>query len=179
MAKLLLITSFLPLCIFAQSTDYTGWHDLTNELQHTEGGWGIGNACGVDFYLKGIIRDDLDMKGGQLQLLNSHVVIEGELLNVADIVYLCDEAILEVRGVALSVPELEPQEVKIYPNPARDEIHIKGIEVSNLELFDIAGRRLKSYTTVGNMHRIMIDDLASGIYILKINHSITHKIVKL
>lgn len=179
MKKKFLIASFLPLYVFAQNADYAGFHDLTNELRGLNGGWAIGNACGVDFRLHGVHKGNLDMKGGNLELLNSHFIVEGELLNVGDIVYKCDDAILEVRGGALSVPELEPQDVKIYPNPARDEIHIKGIEVSNLELFDMSGRRLKNYTTVGNMHRIMIDDLASGIYILKINHSITHKIVKL
>lgn len=178
MKAILIIYILSPWCLLGQ-TDYTGWHDLTNELKYPEGGWGIGNACGVDFYLKGFIRDDLDMKGGHLQLLNSHVIIEGELLNAGDIVYLCDEAILEVRGGVLSVPELVMQDIKIYPNPVVDQIHIKGIEVSTLELFDMSGRRLKNYTTVGNMHRIMIDDLAPGIYLLRINDFITKKLVKL
>lgn len=173
-----LILILLPFITFAQNDIV--WHDLTNELNSTLGGWSIGNACGKDYSLHGFIDSDLDLKGDDLEILNSHVVIYGEALNIGSIVYLCDNSILEVLGGVLSVPDVEVKEsFKVFPNPAIDEINIKGIEVRELELYDMTGRRIKHFQTFGQLHRILIEDIESGVYVLIINGKINHKIVKL
>ncbi len=167
----------LPFLTLAQ-TDIV-WNDLTNHLSNGKGGWGIGNACGEDYFSHGVYKGDLDMKGDPLQILNSHFVVEGNIINQGEIIYLCDNAILEVKGGVLSVENPTIEDFKIYPNPAINEINIKGIEVKELEIYDMTGRRIKHYQTFGMLHKIMIDDLQSGIYFLKINNSITHKIIKI
>lgn len=167
----------LPFLTFAQNDIV--WHDLTNDLNSVKGGWGIGNACGEDFFLHGVYKGDLDMEGDDLEILNSHFIVEGNIINQGSIVYLCDDAVLEIKGEVLSVENPEKETFKVYSNPAVSEINIKGIEVSSLELYDMTGRKLKDFRTFGSLHRIMIDDLKSGIYILRINNSLTHKIIKL
>ena len=167
----------LPFLTFAQSD--VVWHDLTNSLTDKARGWGIGNACGVDSKLYGIYQGDLDMEGGDLQILNSHFIIEGNIINQGTITYLCDDAVLEIKGEVLNVEKPIKETFKVYPNPSVNEINIKGIEVSSLELYDMTGRKLKDFRTFGSLHRIMIDDLKSGIYILRINEKLTHQIIKI
>lgn len=153
--------------------------DLTQALQDKTGGWSIGNACGVDFRLNGTYKGDLDMEGEALEILNAHFVVEGNIINQGSIVYLCDDAVLEIRGEVLGVVQPKETMLKIYPNPALHEVNIKGIEVSDLALFDLQGRKLKHYKTFGQLHRIMLDDLEAGIYLLVINKTLTHKIIKI
>lgn len=171
-----LIFILLPLFTFGQSE--TIWHDLTNVIENERGGWSVGNACGKDYKLNAIHKGDLDMKGDDLEILNSHLIIEGDVLNAGTIIYLCDNSVLEIKGGTLDVTELEKQSLKIFPNPTVNEINIKGIEVFDLAIFDMQGRKLKHFKTFGMLHKIMINDLESGVYVLVINENITRKIVK-
>lgn len=171
-----LIFILIPFFAFGQVENK--WHDLTNALYNKSEGWSIGNACGEFDILQGIIKEPLDMEGGNLEILYGHVIVESEVINVGSIVYMCDTSILELNGGTLSTEEVIKPELKIYPNPAVNEINIKGIEVTELELYDMTGRRLKHYKTFGQLHRIMIDELEAGVYILMINGIHSHKIVK-
>lgn len=174
---MLKILYILPFLTFSQSDIV--WHDLTSSLTDKARGWGIGNACGVDYRLNGIYKGNLDMEGGDLQILNSHFIVEKNIINPGTIIYLCDESFLEIKGEILSVEKPIKETFKVYPNPSVNEINIKGIEVFSLKLYDMTGRKLKDFKTFGSLHKIMINDLASGIYILRINNSITHKIIKI
>lgn len=171
-----IIFILLPFITFGQLR--TEWLDLT-PTHDTQYGWGIGNACGEDYFLQGEIKGDLDMKGGNLEINYGYIIVEADVINVGSIVYLCDYSILELNGGTLSLDQTIEPELKIYPNPAVNEINIKGIEVSELELYDMTGRRIKHYQTFGMLHKVMIDDMETGVYILIINGYIKHKIVKL
>lgn len=175
--RIVLYILLISFCANAQNDIV--WHDLTDDLNTGKGGWGIGNACGEDFRIYGVYKGDLDMGGDDLQILNSHFIVEKNIINPGTIIYLCDESILEIKGNVLAVENPIKETFKVYPNPAINEINIKGIEVSSLELFDMSGRKLKDFRTFGNLHRIMIDDLKSGIYLLRINEKLTHKIIKI
>lgn len=172
-----LILILIPFLTTAQFNDQ--WHDLTNALYNKSEGWSIGNACGEDYFMQGIIKEPLDMEGGNLEILYGYIIIEGDITNVGSIVYMCDASILELNGGTLSMMNdpIKP-ELKIYPNPAVSEINISGVEVKELELYDMTGRRLKHYQTFGMLHKIMVDDLEAGVYILIINGNISHKFVK-
>lgn len=179
------ISLFFCLPFFGQNNLESEEHNLTDSYQKLvndgliSGGWGIGNACGIDYRLIARIDKTIDMEGGVLQVLNSHIKIYGDVINVATIEYLCDNAILEIKSGALSVPEMDVNKALVYPNPFVSEIHIKNIEVRTLKLFDVTGRLLKDYVTVGQLHRIVVSDLKSGVYFLRINDFITKKLVKL
>jgi len=61
---------------------------------------------------------------------------------------------------------LYKKSIEIFPNPAFDQINISSpFEVRSLELFDLAGKRLKM---IENANRTDISDLARGTYFLKI-----------
>lgn len=57
-------------------------------------------------------------------------------------------------------------EIRIYPNPAADFIHIDGLKDQNFGIYNAAGQLIKT----GSMKQGMIDvkDLVKGMYILKI-----------
>ena len=70
----------------------------------------------------------------------------------------------------LAIVEQGFEQVKVYPNPANDVLHIQGIEVgSSLALYDISGKLLKHEEALSNNLNIDVKDLASGIYQLKIS----------
>ncbi len=78
--------------------------------------------------------------------------------------------------------QTEP-ELTIYPNPAYDEFTIKSNDVKNavIELYNISGQLLKTYTTTGKTTTVSTSDLASGLYICKFttegNVSVVKKIM--
>ncbi len=70
-----------------------------------------------------------------------------------------------------SVDQIFFSEVVIYPNPAHENLYIKGDEnliSSNFQLFDSFGRVVKEGQILDYQHEINIKNLASGIYILKL-----------
>ncbi len=137
MKRLIYISLLFSLSIFSQNSD--GFYDLTNEIDAALGGWSIGNGCDDVFYFKAIHVGDLDMNNEPLEIMNSHFIIQGNIINQGELIYSCNFSILEIKGHVLAVEIPEKETFKIYPNPAISEINIKGIEVSKLELYDIFG----------------------------------------
>lgn len=151
--------------------------DVFRILVEENHGLGIGNACN-EHLMPVEVFGDLNMNGNPIEVLKSHIVIYGEIINPGPIVYLCNDSILELQGETLTVAEQPVQELRIWPVPATSEINISGIEVTRLQLYDLTGRKLKDYTTFGRLHRIVVEDLAPGVYILVVNENITKRIVK-
>ena len=83
------------------------------------------------------------------------------------------------------VPEVDvtpTTTVKVYPNPTVREVNIEAEQMSHVELYDNEGRILQDYDAHGgDIIRINISYLASGIYYLRVHtpHAVTiQKIVK-
>ncbi|MBO4739516.1 MAG: T9SS type A sorting domain-containing protein [Bacteroidales bacterium] len=58
--------------------------------------------------------------------------------------------------------------VNIYPNPAQKELNVESVsEIENINIYDMYGREIKDITFENG--RIYIDNLAKGIYLLKIS----------
>ena len=55
--------------------------------------------------------------------------------------------------------------VKVYPNPATDLVHIGGVEVSEVRVYNVTGQLLK---TVRGCNEITVSDLPAGTYLLRI-----------
>lgn len=73
---------------------------------------------------------------------------------------------------------LAENSVNIYPNPANNKIHIEGlVEESQISLYNAFGTCVKKHTLNGN-DEIAIDDLAAGLYLLRINEKQTVKFLK-
>lgn len=140
-------------------------------------GFSIGNACDEP-YMMVEIHSNLDMNSNPLEVMRSHIKVFGEVFNEGTIIYRCDDSILEVLGQTLSTTTNDFTSLKIYPIPATSEINITGINVTDLKLYDIHGRLLKHFQTFGQLHKILINDLADGLYFLVVNDTLTKKIIK-
>ena len=95
-------------------------------------------------------------------------------------------------GISLNIPEAEigPTELKIYPNPASDILHLKSIIFLNqdlvyITLLDSWGRPVMTVVKQGNgTNQITLDTstLPGGFYLLRISldeQVITGRIIKL
>lgn len=164
------------LLLFSLTASCQGF-DMTYFLADMQDGWSIGNACNEP-YMVSEVNGNFNMNGNTLEVMRSHIIVYGIVENEGTIIYKCDDSILEIRGETLTIEDVDYSQLKIYPNPVIDEINIKGVQVSKLELYDVYGRLLKHYQTFGSLHKIKIDELSAGIYFLKINDTVTKKIVK-
>lgn len=67
--------------------------------------------------------------------------------------------------------------IQVYPNPASSTLFIKGLDVnSEVSIFDLNGCLVVNKNLKGN--QIGINELAKGVYILKILHNNSYQIVK-
>ena len=83
---------------------------------------------------------------------------------------------------ALSIAAIQINDIKIYPNPVNSVINIDGPAlIDKVEVIDIHGRILKEieFDTPKMFAQADISDLASGIYILKINSAQQYTIKKI
>lgn len=57
--------------------------------------------------------------------------------------------------------------ISIFPNPAKDYIHVQSDElIESIKLVDISGKEIREYPTYNYEHRINIENINSGIYLL-------------
>ena len=80
------------------------------------------------------------------------------------------------------VPKTEDSSssVIIYPNPTNNKVFVYLSEgkIDKLELYTILGKKIKESTSQTNF--IVVDDLSSGLYIIKVyqqNIYTTHKLI--
>ncbi|WP_418636247.1 T9SS type A sorting domain-containing protein [Winogradskyella sp.] len=93
-------------------------------------------------------------------------------------------AVTFYKGVSsnLSVSDFDSQALlHVFPNPVKDVFAIEtSLEISSVELFDIAGKQID--IQLANTNEVDISNLASGIYHVKIydnnNRTTTRKIIK-
>lgn len=79
---------------------------------------------------------------------------------------------------SLSIEELKPLEVQLYPNPASDEVYIStsaGFE--GYEVLDLSGKLVSAGTT----NKVLLTELPTGLYMVRVNTSSgvhTSKLIK-
>lgn len=68
------------------------------------------------------------------------------------------------------IDPIDGQQVKVFPNPATTELNIDLGELTGSEvmLYDMLGRQVRSETMNGQQHQLMTGDLADGIYLLSV-----------
>ncbi|MEW4924224.1 S8 family serine peptidase [Algibacter sp. 2305UL17-15] len=89
-------------------------------------------------------------------------------------------------NVALSVDsnEIESKNMRLFPNPFKDELYIKLPVQGNtneLHIYDVLGKGIKRYKLSSISSKIDVSTLLKGVYIAKVtsdNHSKIFKIVK-
>ena len=68
----------------------------------------------------------------------------------------------------------------IYPNPATDYLVIEtnDLTVTDIQIFDVLGRQVKTFMITGNNHQYSISDLAGGTYFIKIGEEVKKIIIE-
>jgi len=87
------------------------------------------------------------------------------------------------NGILLNQQNFEIPEVNIFPNPTSNNLYIQTDDpISHLALFDIYGKKvLEQKTAFSNNQELIISNLPTGVYFLKINFDgkeVVRKIVK-
>lgn len=80
----------------------------------------------------------------------------------------CDEMLSDAKMLRISTSideDKNNQAIRIYPNPARNEINIEG-RFERAEIVDISGKILNTYNR--NTSKFSVDHLKSGVYILRL-----------
>jgi len=76
------------------------------------------------------------------------------------------------------VDENDGRSISLYPNPANDKIRLEGLDSqSEIRIYDAFGTCVKTLTLNEN-GEITVDDLAAGLYLLRVNSKQTVKFVK-
>lgn len=84
------------------------------------------------------------------------------------------------KNAVLNTTTFENKQVTITPNPSQHFVNISfESSIDTIEVFDILGKKVKSFTDVSNNDfQFSVDDLKSGVYIVKINTEFTQKLLK-
>ena len=97
--------------------------------------------------------------------------------NLAEIM-LVDNVSLKFDST-LSVADNKTNDIQVFPNPAGKFIMFNGIDgQSNIDLFNISGKRVKSLIVNSNDSQIDVSDLTNGVYLARINKNKTTLFVK-
>jgi len=80
---------------------------------------------------------------------------------------------------SLSVANNKLNDIQVFPNPAGKYIMFNGIdEQTNVDLFNISGKRVKSMIVDSSDSQIDVSDLSNGVYLARINKNKTTLFVK-
>ena len=79
----------------------------------------------------------------------------------------------------MSMPIQDYTNVAIYPNPAEHFIMIDGVDYNtNVNIYDISGKIVKSFTFESKSQQIDVSDLVKGIYLARLNNEQTTLFIK-
>lgn len=78
---------------------------------------------------------------------------------------------INLSGFVLSVAENNIEGFAVYPNPTNNKtfsITSASVETKNIEIFNILGKKVYETSVSGTNNRIEMDNISSGLYILKV-----------
>lgn len=85
----------------------------------------------------------------------------------------------EWNSATAGIDDTELNLVTVYPNPAEQFIMLDGInETAKVDIFNITGQRVKSFSVETNGEQMDISDLNSGIYLTRVNEAKAIKFIK-
>lgn len=86
---------------------------------------------------------------------------------------------LNTDAQVVGLKEQAHRAIGTYPNPANDKVTVSGLnDGETVDLFDLQGRLIKSYTSKGNELTIERGNLSSGVYLIKMSNSSGQSISK-
>ncbi len=139
----------------------------TADAPDFEAQYGNLNPVNLAMYLPGISLVDIDNDGDQDAFIGTY---PGTLYYFKN------------KTVSTGIDEVNPNTLRVYPNPATNEIKLDLSSFKgdvNISIIDITGKALVNYNKFKN-NTIDISDLKSGIYFIKasdLQHSETAKLI--
>lgn len=124
---------------------------------------------------------------GNAILYGAFVAANANGTNTGDQVFLTSLLIQENLSAGIMDIVNNADSWNVYPNPSTDRINIESLdanaEMKSLEMYDITGKLIKSfsYETISQSQSIDIANLQSGVYVLNIQtdkNRVTKKFVK-
>lgn len=173
--------------LFANTNPDSILQNIKNVLRAIE----IGKMPADKFYSMTIMTNQRDFSAAYLQKINwlidslSTYVKQGKIVwatlqekldyfedwsikqNLTYSQYSCAETPLLTSS---SEPVPTTLKIAIFPNPSRGLVNIQGAQGCHLELFDLAGRRLKSQKMVSDNEALDLSFLPRGMFILRLRN---------
>ena len=152
---------------------------------------GFNGNDAVGLFKDGVLIDILGTLGnGDTYASNTTLVRKPEVVGGSSIFDIsqwntfasntCDN--LGTHNQALSINNNSLTNLRVFPNPATsNKIEILYNDKIQLEIFDILGKKIKSYSLTSNRKIIDISSLKKGIYLLKLNSesvTVTKKLIR-
>ncbi len=69
---------------------------------------------------------------------------------------------------SVKITKIIPEQIKIYPNPAKNSIFIESIKNCKMEVFDLQGQLVMSIILSQNTSKVDITGLSKGVYFIKV-----------
>ena len=83
----------------------------------------------------------------------------------------CTNVLITIPSLVTS-PSLSKEEVKVYPNPANDELNVTGVmENTNYKLFSVTGNCVSQGILQQGSNSISMRVFAAGVYILEMTRA--------
>ena len=155
--------TWTPITIYSIAEDGTDYFDIVPQYE-----------LPYDLPVKEYFRVDMYLRLGSKyqtgEWIGTNIILESSAGQITySILFWSD---------LLNVAEIS-NEVKLYPNPAKDIIKIEGIEVAEVEVYNALGQRVKM---VQSTNEIDLSGLVEGVYMLRITDAegkvYTNKITK-
>ena len=141
--------TWTPITIYSIAEDGTDYFDIVPQYE-----------LPYDLPVKEYFRVDMYLRLGSKyqtgEWIGTNIILESSAGQITySILFWSD---------LLNVTEIS-NEVKLYPNPAKDIIKIEGIEVAEVEVYNALGQRVK---IVQSTNEIDLSGLVDGVYLVRI-----------
>ena len=110
---------------------------------------------------------------------NLTIMVKGN--NGADDYFIIDQIKVSAPNYVntLTVNEFEQSSLAIYPNPADNFVVLQNAKVGDkLDLFDVVGKKVRSFNVESESQQLDISDLKTGVYFARSNQLEAIKIIK-
>lgn len=70
-----------------------------------------------------------------------------------------------------NITENNTRSVRVFPNPAKDQIHFEGFDATQVRIFDFSGRLLREISLANSIKQIDLQGIQSGIYLIELSNA--------
>ena len=172
--KKLLFTLFLFISFLSNSQQNVYIFDMSEFLSNMEKDWSIGNGININTgefvgpYFMVEVFDGMNMNYHRLEIMNSSITVYGDSINSGIVQKRFESSNLYFAPLLSVKEDLEPLQLKMYPNPSSSFVNFEGEFVKRLVIYDNNGKIVIRSKPMSNKFTINTDFLSSGVYIVQI-----------